>query len=162
MSEGIKHDEDKLRYDLIPPEFYFTKFRLDADEKITEQYILHNMVRFWALYDKWESVARLERVIEAYVKRLGDQTEHELRLFAAECLAAVYTHGAKKYGDRNWERGMAWSRPYAAWHRHFAACVLGEDLDPDSGMPHPWHELWNVVCLYVYMMRGVGTDDRHI
>lgn len=40
---------------------------------------------------------------------------------ALEALARILTDGADKYGARNWEKGMAWSRPYAALLRHLLA-----------------------------------------
>ena len=48
--------------------------------------------------------------------------EHKLRIdlipaSSVVALATVLTHGAEKYGDRNWERGLAWSRVYAAASR---------------------------------------------
>ncbi len=43
-----------------------------------------------------------------------------------EAIAKVRAYGAAKYGDRNWERGMNWGRPYAALRRHMAAWWSGE------------------------------------
>ena len=42
-----------------------------------------------------------------------------------EALAAVLTYGAKKYEDRNWEKGMSWGRVYGALMRH----LFGEFCD---------------------------------
>ena len=33
-------------------------------------------------------------------------------------VSEILGFGAAKYGDRNWERGMAWSRVFAALMRH--------------------------------------------
>jgi hypothetical protein len=51
-------------------------------------------------------------------------------------LAEVYTLGAKKYEDRNWERGMEWGRLYAALQRHANAWWGGEQRDPNDGQHH--------------------------
>jgi len=75
-------------------------------------------------------------------------------------LAEVLTDGAAKYGDRNWEEGMAWSRPYAALMRHLLAFWGGQDTDPESGHPHMWHVLTNAAFLVAYQQREVGEDDR--
>jgi hypothetical protein len=99
-TEGVKFDQGKLRYDLLPPEM-------------------------------------LEEV------------------------ALVLTYGAVKYGDRNWERGMAWSRPFGALMRHMWAWWGGEDNDPETGYSHLSHALCCVVFLSVYRRRGIGADDRH-
>lgn len=77
-----------------------------------------------------------------------------------EAMAAVLTDGAQKYSQRNWEQGMAWSRPYAALLRHMFAWWQGEDLDPDSGRPHLWHALCCVSFLTAYERRGIGSDNR--
>ena len=44
-------------------------------------------------------------------------------------VADILTGGAKKYGDRNWEKGMDWSRPYVACLRHLFAWWDGEKVD---------------------------------
>lgn len=75
-------------------------------------------------------------------------------------VAAVLAYGAKKYAPRNWEQGMAWSRPFAAIHRHLAAWWSGETRDPDTGYSHLWHVATNVFFLIAYEARGRGTDDR--
>lgn len=79
---------------------------------------------------------------------------------AVIAMACVLADGAKKYGDRNWELGMAWSRPYAALLRHLYAWWGGEDIDPESGRQHLWHVLTNAAFLVAYALRGVGADDR--
>lgn len=75
--------------------------------------------------------------------------------------AEVATMGAKKYAPRNWELGMNWMETCgAALLRHFFAWSRGEDLDPESGLSHMKHVLWNAAALVTYQERGVGTDDR--
>lgn len=75
-------------------------------------------------------------------------------------IAQILTDGAVKYGERNWELGMAWSRPYAALRRHLIAWWSGQDTDPESGHPHLWHVLTNAAFLVAYEQRGIGEDDR--
>ena len=72
----------------------------------------------------------------------------------------IFTDGAAKYGDRNWEQGMSWSRPFAAAMRHLWAWWKGEDTDPESGRPHLAHAACNVLFLLAYQRRGDGADDR--
>lgn len=79
---------------------------------------------------------------------------------ALEALARILTDGAVKYGARNWEKGMAWSRPYAALLRHLLAWWGGQDTDPESGHPHLWHVLTNAAFLVAYEQRKIGEDDR--
>ena len=54
-------------------------------------------------------------------------------------LGEVLTHGADKYGDRNWEQGIAADRLYAAAQRHLLAHGEVQVFDPESGLPHLWH-----------------------
>ena len=80
---------------------------------------------------------------------------------ALEALADIYTHGAKEYGDRNWEDGgFSWGRLFAAMMRHAWAFWRGEDMDPESGLPHAAHMTWNAMALLAYWLRGQGKDDR--
>jgi hypothetical protein len=79
---------------------------------------------------------------------------------AISALATILTDGAAKYNPRNWEKGMDWSRPYAALLRHLMAWWGGEDIDPESGHPHMWHVLCNAVFLTSYQTRQIGRDDR--
>lgn len=78
----------------------------------------------------------------------------------AYALGRVLEFGARKYDDRNWEKGFAWGRSVAALKRHLAAWEAGQDTDPESGMPHLWHVLTNAAFLATFEARGVGTDDR--
>lgn len=77
-----------------------------------------------------------------------------------EAIAQVLTFGAAKYGNRNWELGMGWGRPYAALRRHLNAWWAGEDKDPETGMSHLWHVACCAAFLVTYEARGAGTDDR--
>ena len=75
-------------------------------------------------------------------------------------LASIFTHGADLYGERNWEQSMDWGRIYAAVQRHLAKAWAGEDLDPESGLPHFAHACWGCMVLDTYFRRGFGRDDR--
>jgi hypothetical protein len=99
---GYKHDTEKLRYDLIPPE-------------------------------------------------------------AMEELAKVLTHGATKYEDHNWARGIKWSRVFAALMRHMWSWWKGENADPETGYSHLSHALCNIVFLVTYEQRKMKQfDDRFV
>lgn len=77
-----------------------------------------------------------------------------------EGIASVLTFGAAKYGDRNWELGMHWHRPFGALMRHMWAWWRGETKDPESGLSHLWHAGCCLAFLITYESRGKGTDDR--
>lgn len=95
--------------------------------------------------------------------RKDDANKPRMDLIPSEiprALGEVLKDGADRYGDRNWELGMAWSRPYAALLRHIFAWWSGENRDPDSGRSHLWHALCCIAFLVAYEQRGVGADDR--
>jgi hypothetical protein len=75
-------------------------------------------------------------------------------------LAAHYERGARKYADRNWERGMDWGKCFASMQRHSWAWAQGEDLDNETGTHHMIAVAWNAIALYTYAMRKIGNDDR--
>jgi hypothetical protein len=99
MSEGVKHDQDKLRYDLIPP------------------------------------------------GPLGE-------------VARVYTIGSRKYTDRNWEKGIAWGRIFAAMMRHAWGWWAGERDDPADGQHHLAAVAWCALTLMEYENTHPELDDR--
>lgn len=111
LSGGYKADEDKIRMDLIPPEFVFA-------------------------------------------------------------LAQVLTFGAKKYADRNWEKGMSYSRIFGALMRHMWAWWGGKkptsksfllgDLDPETSFSHLWHAACCIAFLVTFEERRMTQwDDRY-
>lgn len=83
-----------------------------------------------------------------------------LPLDAEARIAEIYTRGAAKYGDRNWEKGMSWGRLYAAARRHLDRFWAGEDLDPEWDTPHLAHAAVCIQMLLAYQLRGSGQDDR--
>src|SRR5882757_9406224 len=101
MAEGIKLDEGKLRFDLLP-------------------------------------VKSLER------------------------LAEVYTIGAKKYTDRNWEKGLKWGRVFAAMMRHSWKWWRGETFDAVDGQHHLASVAWCAFALMEYELTHPELDDRSI
>lgn len=72
----------------------------------------------------------------------------------------VMAHGALKYQPHNWRLGLAWSDTMASTMRHLLAFGDGEDLDPESGLPHLAHAGCQVLFLLEYYLTGTGTDDR--
>lgn len=77
-----------------------------------------------------------------------------------DAVAQVLAFGAGKYGERNWEKGMSWGRPFAALMRHMWAWWRGEKADPETGMSHLWHAACCIAFLIAFEQRKTGTDDR--
>ena len=89
----------------------------------------------------------------------------------AEFFARVAAHGAIKYDDWNWLKGLNQSETYACAMRHLQKWYAGADLDEDytdadgnlvkgSGLPHLWHALWNVAVLGYFERHRPDLDDR--
>jgi hypothetical protein len=85
---------------------------------------------------------------------------HLLPTDAMSAIAAVLGFGAAKYAPRNWEKGLAWSRVYAALMRHMFAWWEGENADPETGYSHLWHAGCCIVFLIAFERRNTGADDR--
>jgi hypothetical protein len=79
-----------------------------------------------------------------------------------EGLARVLTMGAEKYDAWNWYKGMSWSRLLGAMKRHTAAFAAGENLDPESGLPHIDHVQACAHFLSTYFHERLGNDDRQV
>lgn len=74
--------------------------------------------------------------------------------------AQIWTFGAEKYGDRNWEKGFDWSGPFASMMRHLQAWWAGEDFDPESGLSHLAHAACNLQMLQHFEYHYREGDNR--
>ncbi len=74
----------------------------------------------------------------------------------------VFSYGEKKYDRANWLKGNDWHQFQGSALRHIYAFWRGEDIDPESGLPHLSHALWNIGALRYYQIHGIGNDDRPI
>lgn len=103
----------------------------------------------------------------------NDSGKIRIELIPSELLfsvGTVLTKGATIYGDRNWEKGMSWSRVFGALMRHMWAWWAGQgptsvnfafgNLDPDTGYSHLWHAGCCIAFLIAYEERRSGFDDR--
>ena len=78
-------------------------------------------------------------------------------------LGEIYLMGAKKYDATNWRKGMKWTKVYGPLMRHLLKAWWGKEKnDPESGLPHIMHALWNCVALAYYMTHDeyAKFDDR--
>ncbi len=95
------------------------------------------------------------------VKFDGEKVRVELLpVSAIRAYGGILTHGAKKYSDRNWEKGMKWSRLYGACLRHLTAFWDGENLDPESGYHHLASAIFNIGGLIEFTITKPDLDDR--
>lgn len=80
---------------------------------------------------------------------------------AVEEVVKVLMFGAEKYADRNWEKGMDWSRLFDAGLRHKVSWwQRGENEAEDSRIHHLAHDACDSLFLLAYALRQAGKDDR--
>lgn len=75
-------------------------------------------------------------------------------------LARLYGKGAEKYAAHNWRLGYDWSKSYAAAQRHLNAFWAGEDIDPETQVPHVINVAFHMFALATYLTEHPEFDDR--
>lgn len=76
-------------------------------------------------------------------------------------VSKVLGFGARKYAAHNWRGGISYSRLIGAAYRHLGALNSGEDIDPESGLPHVDHLGCCVMFLSNFMKTRPDLDDRY-
>lgn len=94
----------------------------------------------------------------------NDKEKNRLELLAPEFLMGigrVLTFGAKKYEDRNWEKGIRYGRVFGALLRHLWTWWSGESIDSETEQSHLYHAGCCLMFLSTYEARGMTDfDDR--
>lgn len=76
-------------------------------------------------------------------------------------LAHALTYGASKYEDRNWEKGIRYSRIFGALQRHLWKFWSGKNIDEESGLLHLELALCELSFLLIYYKRNmIEWDNR--
>lgn len=105
-------------------------------------------------------------IIPVVEGRKNDAEKPRTDLIPVDVMLAVtrvLTIGARKYADRNWEKGMNWSRPYGAILRHVWAWWQGEDLDLETNEHHLAHAICECMFALAFALRKMDKfDDRPI
>ena len=146
---GTKHDAGKPRFDLVPAELYQGSAVDLPDILWAEQRVL--------------SFARRNLDMEGGLAiALGNVTTcaigGSVKYRAAEGLvAAVLTFGAEKYGARDWEGGIGWSRIANGVIRHIRAHRGGDILDDETRLPHLAHAM----CGLCFLLRYTGDFEKY-
>lgn len=77
-------------------------------------------------------------------------------------MIAVLEFGAKKYSKDNWKKGLPVTEITDSMLRHLVAFLAGENIDPESGLPHTGHIMCNAMFLsHMYKFKP-EFDDRVI
>lgn len=73
---------------------------------------------------------------------------------ALMAVAEVGTFGANKYSLNGWQSVEDGERRYRdAGARHRLKRQMGEEIDPDSGLDHEYHEVWNALAALELRLR---------
>lgn len=75
-------------------------------------------------------------------------------------LAELYGMGAKKYDDRNWQKGFKWGRVVRALMSHLVRWLMGEKYDKEDGQRHLISVIWCAIALAWFEKHNIGEDDR--
>jgi hypothetical protein len=84
-------------------------------------------------------------------------------IVAKEWWARVLMFGAVKYSAHGWRRNAhkaRWSETAESLERHLDSWKKGEDIDPESGLPHMAHIMCNASFMLEHWESGQGVDDR--
>ncbi len=162
VSGGLKFDDGKLPTELIAPEAIVAVVHSRLDE-LDEYDVLEDGLAELAAWYARKPNASLHRVGWLFLQAVADR--QGINVTGAWTLVAeVLRFGAKKYAPRNWEKGISYTRCYAAALRHVFAHRSGEKLDPETNLPHMAHAICEVMFLIAFEARGLGVsaklDDR--
>jgi len=96
------------------------------------------------------------------IKFDGDKLRYDLiPVIPMALVAEVYTIGAKKYADRNWEAGIDFDRILGAIERHFQQYKAGEKVDREDGQHHLASVVWGALCLMEFERTRPEFDKRN-
>lgn len=90
----------------------------------------------------------------------ADKLDLTLPPVRAHCLKAkVLQFGATKYTRDNWRKGIDELRLLAGALRHIYKDLLGEKLDPESGLPHLAHAGTAIDMVLEYRFAHLSIDE---
>jgi hypothetical protein len=99
--------------------------------------------------------------MEGGIKKDAGKPQHDLIPFEAlDEIAKVFTFGCIKYSRSDWAKGIKISRLLSAAYRHMGKFNAGEEMDPESNLPHIAHAATNLIMLIYLMQNKPELDDR--
>lgn len=97
----------------------------------------------------------------------NDYKDHKLRwdllpLQEIEDIVRVYTAGADKYGDNNWQNlDNGYQRYKAALLRHLLEYEKGNRTDEDTGCLHLAQVAWNAIAMLYYDKHKIRYESKN-
>ncbi len=104
-----------------------------------------------------------EEVVESWTGGRKGVKEQRLDLVPWDVVlqdSVLLSRGARKYGERNWERGIPVSLSWAAMMRHAIAWWLGEEEDRETGMHHLLAVRFHAASILRSLRTSEKLDDR--
>lgn len=72
----------------------------------------------------------------------------------------VLEFGAEKYEPDNWKKGLHREEILESIQRHLVALFKGEEIDPESGLPHTAHIQCNTMFYSYHKRHNSFTKER--
>lgn len=128
-------------------------------EIMIDAYLVEGDSRFWT-----------DEMFEGYTfeskSRKNDRKDGKVRMDLLpwpelEKIAEVYTAGAKKYGDHNWENlENGYERYKGAMLRHLTEVEKGNAIDEDTGCLHIAQVAWNAIAMVHFKLKEYEISDN--
>lgn len=147
---GARFNEGKAALELIPLALLANYYRGRPVPLTDSQRAANNALFALGMFQ--------ERSHEADIEAIFGMLDADGKAFT-DC-AAVFKYGSQKYAPWNWAKGMAWSVVIGCAARHLVAIINGEEIDPESGLPHRGHVMCNLVMLMTFLEVFQEGDDR--
>lgn len=135
---GARYNDGKVKMEYIPMRVLLACMREDLDDA---------------------TLSVVDLVTEFEESRDVSYLAQALDIIGFRDVCDVFHYGAQKYAAWNWAKGVAWSIPLACIKRHLMAVATGEQIDPESGLPHFGHVGCNIVMLMHFMWHYPEGND---
>lgn len=142
---------------------------MDLDEKIQDM-SFRNKLREARLRNRAAEDVALDLEIRQFkdsLEKVGVRYDQDklrwdlVPMHLLEGMVKVLMVGMKKYSAHNWRKGLHTTRISNSLQRHLNAYLAGEELDPESGLPHVDHILCNALFLKGQAVEHPEMDDRY-
>lgn len=158
---GTRDNKGKLRWSLFPFSVFegwnHKKLRGFSDKIYTREGIEDSLQNI--LEGGTNPLELLLQTLSLYVNKDVDYL-HTIQLPLEDCIR-VLEFGCKKYSAHNWKKGLKVTESLDSFTRHFRAYCSGEELDPESGLPHIGHMLCNAMFATWMVQNKPEFDDRY-
>ena len=151
---GLRYNSGKVPFDMLPLRHMldFSYYGQDRNHPA------HRILNYMADWQEGHEPS-LEAALYVTTSHPGAGKLSGLAA-GARVFQDVTTRPVKPYPKWNWMRGMAWSIPLGCIIRHCLAWLEGQELDPDTGLPHYGHIQCNIIMLRFYREHFPQGDDR--